>query len=233
MSSTIVDIHGRQILDSRGNPTLEVEVRLADNSFGRAAVPTGASTGVHEAWELRDKDDKQFLGKGVTKAVNNVNQKIAEELLGMDALEQALVDRTRAELGRVDFLVNNAATNPSFGAIHDMDERAFDMIMNTNVKSVHFLSNFARAAMLEHGQGGAIVNVSSTIRVEEIAVHPDILAWRERLGLDYGKLDYVEVDGRAVLFDVNKTTGTVRAERSEDLQVTRRHRAAGIESFFV
>jgi hypothetical protein len=78
-----------------------------------------------------------------------------------------------------------------------------------------------------------IVNVSSTIRVEEIAVHPDILAWRERLGLDYGKLDYVEVDGRAVLLDVNKTTGTVRAERSEDLQITRRHRAAGIESFFV
>jgi enolase len=98
MSSTIVDIHGRQILDSRGNPTLEVEVRLADNSFGRAAVPSGASTGVHEAWELRDKDDTKFLGKGVTKAVANVNQKIAEELLGMDALEQALLDRTMIEL---------------------------------------------------------------------------------------------------------------------------------------
>ena len=66
---------------------------------------------------------------------------------------QALVDRTQAELGRVDFLVNNAATNPSFGPIQDMDERAFDMIMNTNVKSVHFLSNFAREAMLKHGAG--------------------------------------------------------------------------------
>jgi NAD(P)-dependent dehydrogenase (short-subunit alcohol dehydrogenase family) len=74
---------------------------------------------------------------------------------------KALVDRTQAELGRVDFLVNNAATNPTFGPIQDVDERAFDMIMNTNVKSVQFLSNFAREAMLRHGQGGAIENVSS------------------------------------------------------------------------
>ena len=98
MNSTIVDIHGRQILDSRGNPTLEVEVRLADNSFGRAAVPSGASTGVHEAWELRDKDEKVFLGKGVTKAVANVNEKLAEELLGMDALDQVSIDRAMIDL---------------------------------------------------------------------------------------------------------------------------------------
>jgi enolase len=65
MNSVIVDIHARQILDSRGNPTIEVDVRLADGSFGRAAVPSGASTGVHEAWELRDKDAKQYGGKGV------------------------------------------------------------------------------------------------------------------------------------------------------------------------
>ena len=65
MSSTIVDIHARQILDSRGNPTIEVDVRLADGSFGRAAVPSGASTGVHEAWELRDGDESKYLGKGV------------------------------------------------------------------------------------------------------------------------------------------------------------------------
>jgi hypothetical protein len=77
-----------------------------------------------------------------------------------------------------------------------------------------------------------IVNVASTIRIEDIAPHPDILAWREQLGLDYGKLDYVEVEGRAVLLDVNKTTGTVRSERAEDLWVTRRHRAGGIEAFF-
>ncbi len=98
MSSTIVDIHGRQIMDSRGNPTVEVDVRLADGSFGRAAVPSGASTGVHEAWELRDGDKSKFLGKGVTQAVTNVNEKLAEELIGMDALEQAMLDRMMIEL---------------------------------------------------------------------------------------------------------------------------------------
>jgi enolase len=98
MSSTIVDIHGRQILDSRGNPTVEVDVQLADGSFGRAAVPSGASTGVHEAWELRDGDAKVYLGKGVTKAVTNVNDKIADELIGHDALDQREVDRFMIEL---------------------------------------------------------------------------------------------------------------------------------------
>ena len=81
--STIVDVHARQILDSRGNPTIEVDVTLADGSFGRAAVPSGASTGVHEAWELRDTDLKKvYEGKGVTQAVENVNEKIAEEVVG-------------------------------------------------------------------------------------------------------------------------------------------------------
>src|SRR5262245_59067042 len=98
MSSTIVDIHARQVLDSRGNPTIEAEVRLADGSFGRAMVPSGASTGMHEAWELRDGDKKVFLGKGVTKAVANVNEKLAEELLGMDALDQAAVDQEMIRL---------------------------------------------------------------------------------------------------------------------------------------
>ncbi len=98
MSSTIVDIHGRQILDSRGNPTVEVDVRLADGSFGRAAVPSGASTGVHEAWELRDGDPKQFVGKGVTKAVANINDKIASELLGHDALDQRSIDTMMIQL---------------------------------------------------------------------------------------------------------------------------------------
>ena len=70
--STIADIHARQILDSRGNPTIEVEVTLVDGSTGVAAVPSGASTGAHEAWEMRDGDPSVYLGKGVTKAVNNV-----------------------------------------------------------------------------------------------------------------------------------------------------------------
>ncbi len=98
MSSTIVDIHARQILDSRGNPTVEVDVQLADGSFGRAAVPSGASTGVHEAWELRDGDKAKYLGKGVTQAVANVNDKLADELCGMDARDQVAVDYRMIEL---------------------------------------------------------------------------------------------------------------------------------------
>lgn len=98
MSSTIVDIRARQILDSRGNPTVEVDVDLADGSFGRAAVPSGASTGIHEALELRDGDKSKYLGKGVLKAVDNVNTKIADELCGFDALDQVGLDRRMIEL---------------------------------------------------------------------------------------------------------------------------------------
>jgi len=96
--SAIAEIHGRQVLDSRGNPTVEVEVTLVDGSFGRAAVPSGASTGAHEAWELRDGDKKVFLGKGVGKAVENINKTIAPELEGMDALDQAGLDRKMIEM---------------------------------------------------------------------------------------------------------------------------------------
>jgi len=96
--SAIADIHGRQILDSRGNPTVEVEVTLIDGSFGRAAVPSGASTGAHEAWELRDGDKKVYLGKGVSQAVENVNKKIAPELDGLDALDQVGLDRKMIEM---------------------------------------------------------------------------------------------------------------------------------------
>ncbi|HUT13570.1 MAG TPA: phosphopyruvate hydratase [Thermoguttaceae bacterium] len=98
MSSTIVDIRARQILDSRGNPTIEVDVETAGGSFGRAAVPSGASTGVHEAWELRDGDEKKYLGKGVLQAVANVNDKLADELCGMDCLDQVALDRRMIEI---------------------------------------------------------------------------------------------------------------------------------------
>jgi enolase len=90
--SIIESVFGRQILDSRGNPTIEVEVSLIDGSWGRAAVPSGASTGVHEALELRDGDKSRYLGKGVKKAVENVNTLIAEELIGWDAAEQRSID---------------------------------------------------------------------------------------------------------------------------------------------
>ena len=96
--STIVDVHARQILDSRGNPTIEVDVSLADGAFGRAAVPSGASTGAHEAWEKRDGDKAFYLGKGVLEAVENVNTQIAEELEGCDALDQTAIDERMLEL---------------------------------------------------------------------------------------------------------------------------------------
>jgi enolase len=96
--SFIADIKGRQILDSRGNPTVEVDVVLSDGSFGRAAVPSGASTGVHEAWESRDGDESVYLGKGVLQAVENINTTIATELQGYDGLDQQSVDRAMIAL---------------------------------------------------------------------------------------------------------------------------------------
>jgi len=96
--SIIEFIEAREILDSRGNPTVEVDVILEDGSMGRAAVPSGASTGVHEAVELRDGDKSRYLGKGVLKAVDNVNNIIAPELEGMDALDQVAIDRAMIAL---------------------------------------------------------------------------------------------------------------------------------------
>ncbi|SMG45494.1 enolase [Marivirga sericea] len=96
--SIIENIHARQILDSRGNPTVEVEVFTTNGGFGRAAVPSGASTGIHEAVELRDKDKSIFMGKGVLKAVDNVNGAIAEELIGFSVFEQNLIDKIMIEL---------------------------------------------------------------------------------------------------------------------------------------
>ena len=94
----IVDIHGREIIDSRGNPTVEVDVILESGAFGRAAVPSGASTGVHEAVELRDKDNGRYMGKGVLKAVEAVNSEIFEALTGLDAEDQLMVDQVMIDL---------------------------------------------------------------------------------------------------------------------------------------
>ncbi|HEY8345056.1 MAG TPA: phosphopyruvate hydratase [Bacillota bacterium] len=96
--TSIVDVYAREILDSRGNPTVEVEVTLADGSVGRAAVPSGASTGAFEAVELRDGDKERYLGKGVQKAVTNVNEEIAGEVVGMDAVDQVGIDHLMLEL---------------------------------------------------------------------------------------------------------------------------------------
>ncbi|WJY18341.1 phosphopyruvate hydratase [Alteriqipengyuania flavescens] len=100
--TAILDIHAREILDSRGNPTLEVDVLLEDGSFGRAAVPSGASTGAHEAVELRDGDDDRYLGKGVLKAVKAVNEVISERIMGLDAEDQREIDLAMIELDGSD-----------------------------------------------------------------------------------------------------------------------------------
>jgi enolase len=91
-------VHAREILDSRGNPTIEVDVVLEDGTIGRAAVPSGASTGEREAVELRDGDKKRYLGKGVSKAVNNVNGVIAKKLTGMNSLDQTAIDETHDKI---------------------------------------------------------------------------------------------------------------------------------------
>ncbi len=102
MSSLIIDVHAREILDSRGNPTIEVEVLLEDGSAGVAAIPSGASTGEHEACELRDGDDRRYGGKGVSKAVENVNTVIADNLEGLDAAEQIQIDNVLINLDGTD-----------------------------------------------------------------------------------------------------------------------------------
>jgi enolase len=96
--SLIENIRGRQIFDSRGNPTVEVDVTLVDGSMGRAAVPSGASTGAHEAWELRDGDKTMYMGKGVLQAIDNINSKIADSMIGADALDQRGIDQMLCDL---------------------------------------------------------------------------------------------------------------------------------------
>lgn len=96
--SEIISVLGREILDSRGNPTIEVEIKTADGNIGRAAVPSGASTGAHEAYELRDGDKNRYLGKGVYKAVDNVREKIAPEIVGLNVYEQVYIDKVLREI---------------------------------------------------------------------------------------------------------------------------------------
>ena len=107
--SLIIDVHARQILDSRGNPTIEVDVLTENGFMGRAAVPSGASTGAHEAVELRDGDKSKYLGKGVLKAVANVNDIIAKELVGVDVFDQNSIDQIMIDLDGTDNKANLGA----------------------------------------------------------------------------------------------------------------------------
>ncbi|MCK9217271.1 MAG: phosphopyruvate hydratase, partial [Firmicutes bacterium] len=119
--STITDVYAREILDSRGNPTIEVEVELESGIYGRAAVPSGASTGAFEAVELRDKDKNRYMGKGVLTAVDNVNSIIAQEVIGMDILDQIGIDNRLIELDGThnkSKLGANATLGVSLAAAH-------------------------------------------------------------------------------------------------------------------
>ena len=111
--SAIIDVYAREIIDSRGNPTVEVEVATESGAFGRAMVPSGASTGEREALELRDGDTSRFSGKGVLKAVNNVNEIIAPALIGYDVTDQAAIDKANADI-KVEQELMTYVTNPSF-----------------------------------------------------------------------------------------------------------------------
>ncbi len=139
----IANIHAREIIDSRGNPTVEVEVTLASGFIGRAAVPSGASTGENEALELRDGDKNRFLGKGVLKAVDNVNSIIAKELIGMNALDQVAVDnkmleldgtKTKSKLGANAILGVSLATAKAAAEYHGMP--LYRYIGGTNAKTL-------------------------------------------------------------------------------------------------
>ena len=141
--SEIIEVHARQILDSRGNPTLEVDVTLESGAMGRAAVPSGASTGSREAVELRDKNPKVYMGKGVSKAIKNVNSKIAAEIIGIEVTEQVLIDRLMIEM---DGTANksNLGANAILGvslavaqaAANDLGLPLFQYIGGTNAKEL-------------------------------------------------------------------------------------------------
>ena len=141
--SEIIDINAREILDSRGNPTVEVDVKLASGSIGRAAVPSGASTGEHEAVELRDKDANRYLGKGVLQAVDNVNVTIADALIGADVFEQNEIDSIMCEIDGTENKSNlgaNAILGVSLAvakaAADELDLPLYRYIGGTNAKEL-------------------------------------------------------------------------------------------------
>jgi len=168
--SEIVDVYGREIIDSRGNPTVEVEITLADGSHGRAAVPSGASTGENEAIELRDGDKKRYGGKGVRKAVANVNETIAPELMGFDALDQAGLDRLLIELDGTETkskLGANAMLGVSMAAAHASAELLgvplFRYLGGTNAKVLP-------VPMMNVLNGGA--HSDAPVDVQEFMIQP-------------------------------------------------------------
>ena len=176
----IVDVLGREIIDSRGNPTVEVEVVLEDGTMGRAAVPSGASTGVHEACELRDGDKDRYLGKGVEKAVSNVNTELAECLIGMNALDQVSIDKAMIELdgtpnkGR---LGANAILGCSLAvakaAAESMGPSLYNYIGGVNAKTLP-------VPMMNILNGGA--HATNNVEIQEFMIMPvGACCWKKAL----------------------------------------------------
>ena len=176
----ITKIHGREILDSRGNPTVEVEVHLADGSIGRASVPSGASTGIYEACELRDGDPGRYLGKGVRNAVHNVNTEIAEALLGANALDQAAIDRALIELDGTpnkSRLGANAILGVSLAcakaAAASLSQSLYRYIGGSNAKILP-------VPMMNILNGGA--HASNNVDIQEFMIMPvSAPSWKEAL----------------------------------------------------
>ena len=176
----IAKIHGREIMDSRGNPTVEVEVYLADGSVGRASVPSGASTGIYEACELRDGDPGRYLGKGVSNAVHNVNTEIAEALLGANALDQAAIDRSLIELDGTpnkSRLGANAILGVSLAcakaAAASLGQSLYRYIGGSNAKMLP-------VPMMNILNGGA--HASNNVDIQEFMIMPvSAPSWKEAL----------------------------------------------------
>lgn len=171
MDTTIESIMGQEILDSRGNPTVEVEVILADGSWGRAAVPSGASTGTHEALELRDGDKARYGGKGVLKAVDNVNAAIADAITGWDALEQKAIDMALLELDGTENKANlgaNAILGTSL-AVAKAAANALGMPLYRYIGGVY--AHVLPVPMMNILNGGAHTNWQST-DAQEFMVMP-------------------------------------------------------------
>ena len=176
----IVKIHGREILDSRGNPTVEVEVYLEDGSVGRASVPSGASTGIYEACELRDGDPGRYLGKGVSNAVHHVNTEIAEALLGANALDQAAIDRALIELDGTpnkSRLGANAILGVSLAcakaAAASLGQSLYRYIGGSNAKMLP-------VPMMNILNGGA--HASNNVDIQEFMIMPvSAPSWKEAL----------------------------------------------------
>ncbi len=176
----IVDVLGREILDSRGNPTVEVEVYLEDGTVGRAAVPSGASTGIYEACELRDGDKDRYLGKGVEKAVENVNTEIAECLIGMNVLDQVAIDKAMIELDGTPNkarLGANAILGASLAcakaAAESLGVSLYNYIGGTNAKVLP-------VPMMNILNGGA--HATNNVEIQEFMIMPvGAPSWKEAL----------------------------------------------------